>query len=100
MRTMIICQTPQKGMHSFYAIVNNKSYFLFSQDFRHGVHDYFENGVSLNEAINHSKAHNDSAIIRTMSKLPMYIKYIEKEYNIVVFDKRAAKRRFPSKGVA
>lgn len=74
MRTMIICQTPQKGMHSFYAIVNNKSYFLFSQDFRHGVHDYFENGVSLNEAINHSKAHNDSAILRTMSKLPMYIK--------------------------
>ncbi len=100
MSTKIICETEQRGIHSFFAVVNNKRYFLFNQDFRQGVHEYFESGVCLNEAINHGKAHNDSAIIRTMSKLPMYIRYIEKEYNIVVFDKRAAKRRFPSKGVA
>ena len=66
MSTKIICETEQRGIHSFFAVVNNKRYFLFNQDFRQGVHEYFESGVCLNEAINHGKAHNDSAIIRTI----------------------------------
>ena len=36
--------------------------------------------------MNYSKAHNDSAVIRTMKKIPMYVKYVEKEYAIEVLE--------------
>lgn len=39
----------------------------------------------------YSRAHNDSAIIKTMDKIPMYIKYVEREYEIEVFER--TKRR-------
>lgn len=34
----------------------------------------------------YSRAHNDSAITRTMDKIPMYVRYIEKEYAIEVLE--------------
>ena len=49
------------------------------------------NFLSYKESRNYSKAKGDSAIIRTMDKIPMYIKYIEREYKIQVLDKTKAK---------
>ena len=37
------------------------------------------------------KAHGDQAIIHTMDKIPVYIKYIEKEYQISVYNKTKQK---------
>ena len=91
MKTMIYCEPTQKGVHSFYLILDGQEYYLFSQNYRKGVHDYFSKGVSLNESMNYSKTHNDSAVMRTMSKLPLYIRYIEKEYEIEVYER--TKRR-------
>jgi len=93
MNTRIYCRTAQKGTHSFYVSVMNKEYFLFSQDFRQGVQAYYENGVRLDEATDYSKAHNDSAIKRTMTKLPLFIRYVEKEYGVIIYEKKAEKRK-------
>ena len=41
---------------------------------------------SINEAMNYAKSHNDTAIVRTMTKIPVYVKYIEREYDIAVFN--------------
>ncbi len=87
MSTTIYCKPTNKGIHSFYMIVNNEEYYLFSQSYRKGVEQYFGRGVHISESMKHSKAHRDSAITRTMDKLPMYIKYIEKEYGIGVMNK-------------
>ena len=92
MKAMIYCVKKQ-GMHSFFMLQGKQKYYLFCQNYRKGVQEYFCKGVSLNESIDYSKAHNDSAIMRTMSKLPMYIKYIEKEYGIEVFEKTKKKNR-------
>lgn len=92
MNTRIYCRATQNGTHSFYVSVMNKEYFLFSQDFRQGVQAYYKNGVRLDEATNYSKAHNDSAIKRTMTKIPIFIEYIEKEYGIVIYEKKAQKK--------
>ena len=81
MRCYIYCRTTAKGTQSFYMTRGNEEYFLFSQSLRKGVKEYFERGVSLEEAMNCGKSHNDAALIRTMCKLPMYIRYIEKEEN-------------------
>ena len=63
------------------------SFSWFSQAFRKGVDEYYGRGVRIEKSIKYSKAHNDSAITRTMDKIPMYVRYIEKEYDIEVFEK-------------
>lgn len=95
-KTMIYCEPTEQGVHSFFLVTEGQEYYLFSQNYRKGVHAYYSKGVSLVEAINYSKTHNDNALIRTMSKLPMYIKYIEKEYGIEVLERTKRKRRCSS----
>ena len=53
--------------------------------------EYFGYGVSINEAFNFSKTRGDAALIRTMEKLPSYIKYVENEYGIEVLKQTAKK---------
>lgn len=91
MATVIFCKTSDKGVHTFYLSTQNESYYLFSQNYRRGVNKYFADGVILDRAIDFSRANGDSAIIRTMQKLPSYIKYIEREYDIDVLRKTAQK---------
>lgn len=86
MKAMIFCKTTAKGIHTFYLTTDGQRYFLFNQDYRKGVQKYFGRGVSINEAINYSRSHNDTAVMRTMSKIPMYVKYVEKEYEIEVLE--------------
>ena len=93
MKNMIYCEPTACGVHTFFLVVNGQKYYLFSQNYRKGVHAYYSKGVPLTQAVNYSKTHNDSALIRTMSKLPMYIKYVEKEYGIEVLKRTKKKRR-------
>ena len=93
MKTTVYCKPTDKGIHTFYLSASGKDYFLFHQDYRKGVHSYFEKGVSLNEAMDFSRAHRDNALIRTMEKLPMYIKYVEKEYGIAVYNKTVSRQK-------
>ena len=94
MKNMIYSEPTARGVHTFFLVVNGKEYYLFSQNYRKGVHAYYSKGVSLTQAVNYSKTHNDSALIRTMSKLPMYIKYVEKEYGIEVLERTKKKSRY------
>ncbi len=94
MKNMIYCEPTARGVHTFFLVVNGKEYYLFSQNYRKGVHAYYSKGVPLTQAVNYSKTHNDSALIRTMSKLPMYIKYVEKEYGIEVLERTKKKSRY------
>ena len=91
MKTLIICKSTVKGIHSFYLLSGKEKYFLFNQTYRKGVDEYFSKGVLFNDAINYSKAHNDSAIKRTMGKIPMYVRYLEKEYGLMVLNKTKKK---------
>ena len=93
MKTMIYCKPTEQGVHSFFMINEGHEYYLFSQDYRKGVQEYYSKGVSLDESINFSKSHKDSAIERTMSKIPMYVKYIEKQYGIEVLEQTKKKNR-------
>lgn len=94
MMTTIYCEQTERGVHSFFMVNDGYEYYLFSQNYRKGVQEYYSRGVSLNESINYSRAHKDSAIEHTMSKIPMYVKYIEKEYGIEVLEKTKKKNRY------
>ena len=91
MKTTIYCKPTSQGIHSFYLLSDAGEFFLFSQNYRKGVHSYFSKGVRLEEARDFSKSNRDSAIIKTMNKLPIYIKYIEKEYGITVLEQTKRK---------
>lgn len=93
MKTKIYCTVSSKGTHSFYLEQDGKRYFLFNQNYRKSVHKYFQYGVSLGSAISFNKIHGDGALANTMEKLPAYIKYIEKEYQIAVFEKTREKQK-------
>ena len=93
MKTKIYCTVSSKGTHSFYLEQDGKRYFLFNQNYRKSVHRYFQYGASLEEATNFNRTHGDGALANTMEKLPAYIKYIEKEYQIAVFEKTREKQK-------
>lgn len=93
MKTMIYCETTEKAVHAFYMLNEGEIYYLFSQDYRKGVQDFYHKGVRLDESMDYSKAHKDTAIERTMSKIPMYIKYIEKEFGIEVLEQTKKRNR-------
>lgn len=93
MKTFISCKATAKGVHSFYMTFEGEKYFLFNQNYRRGVDDFFFGGVELNQAMRFSIAHHDSAIIRTMEKLPSYIKHVEKEYGIAVLNQTIKKNK-------
>jgi hypothetical protein len=93
MKPMIYCEATAKGVHSFYLVQDGKEHFLFHQNYRRGVAAYFGRGVRLCEAFDFGRAGHDSAILRTMQKLPAYIKYAEKEYGIEVLEQTIKKNR-------
>lgn len=93
MTTKIICKPTAKGIHSFYLTCEMGTYFLFCQNYRKGVQEFYSKGVSLKNAIDVSKGKKDTAIVRTMNKILPYIRYIEKEYDIKVLDRTSRKER-------
>ena len=97
MKSTIICEVPEQGKLSFYLVTEDGRFFLFKQDYRKGVKEYFYRGVSLEQACNYKKTNYDTAIIKTMTKLPAYIKYIEKEYGISVLEQTKKKSLVKSK---
>lgn len=100
MKTTVFCTPTAKGIHSFYLTYEGEDYFLFNQNYRKGVHEFYSDGVSLNAALKFALAHQDSAILRTMEKLPMYIKYVEKEYGIAVLEQTIKKQKSLSRYAA
>ena len=93
MKTTVFCTPTSKGTHSFYLTYEGEDYFLFHQNFRKGVHKFYSDGVSLNTALKFALAHGDNAILHTMEKLPVYIRYIEKENGIAVLEQTVKKQR-------
>ena len=96
-RNSIYCRTESKGTHTFYLRSKYGDYFLFCQDYRSGANEYFKRGVALEDATDYKKSRFDNAIIRTMSKIYMYIKYTEKENGIEILNqtikKNASKKK-------
>ena len=89
MKHTIYCKTAAKGEQSFYIVANGETHFLFRQNFRRGVKEYFGQGVCLDRAMNFAKAKGNTALMHTMEKLPTYIKYIEREYGLEVLKSTA-----------
>lgn len=87
MKASIYCTEPKHGGLDFYLKVGNESYYLFSQKWRQAIKDCYAGGISVDQALKASR-HGNRHI---SDKIPVYIRYIEKEYGIAVLEK--SKRR-------
>ena len=92
MQATIFCKTTAKGTQSFFVKVGEKEYFLFQQDFRKSNKEFFHNGVGIHAIGNYSGVHS-TAVRKTLDKLPSYIRYIEKEYEIAIYEKTKKKQQ-------
>lgn len=96
MKARIYCTSNHRGTHLFFLDLGKEQFFLFSQAYRKGVEEFYGRGVFIDESMNYNKAHKDSSILKTMEKIPMYVKYVEKEYDLEVLkqtQKRCSRRK-------
>jgi len=90
---MVYDEHKDQAYHDFYIKYENKDYFLFRQKYRKGIKEYFGyNGVTLTRAFKNHWNKLDTAVVRTIDKIPIYIRYIEKEYDLAILE-RTKKRR-------
>lgn len=95
MQATVFCRTTDKDVQSFYLRANGKEYFLFSQAFRRSNKNFFAKGYRLADKVDYSKV-TSTTVRNTLEKLPSYIRYIETEYGIALYEKRKEKEK-PSK---
>lgn len=88
----IICKHPVYEMHDFYISTREGDFFLFRQGYRQDTEDFFSEGVRLERALDFSLSHKSSALLRTMKKLPLYIRYVEQEHGLVILEKTRRKQ--------
>lgn len=96
MQATVFCKTTAKGRQTFYVAMGSGKYVLFTQDYRVSNKEFFANGVSVNELFNYSNVHS-TAVKKTLDKLPSYLRYIEKEYGVAVFEKTKKRLEIKSK---
>ena len=90
MQVTVFCKTTAKATQSFFVKVAGRDYFLFQQDFRKSNKEFFRNGVGVHAINNYSGVHS-TAVRKTLDKLPSYIRYIEKEYDVAIYEKTKKK---------
>lgn len=90
MQTIIFCETNANGCQDFYLKHGDKKYFLFEQSFRKTIKSFFGNGVSLERGMKFANT-TSFAVRNVMSKLPIYIKYIEKEFGVAILEQTKRK---------
>lgn len=81
-----------KGKHQFYVRVNNKDYYLFSQNYKRTNDEVFKNGVVINR-LNRYASYNSTSVRKTVTKFKPYIHYIEGEYGVIVYEKSKLKSK-------
>ena len=90
MQATVFCKTTAKATQSFFVKVGGREYFLFEQDFRKSNKEFFRNGVGVHAINNYSSVHS-TAVKKTLDKLPSYIRYIEKAYDVAIYEKTKKK---------
>jgi len=76
-RKIIVKKAP--GMLNFYLMADGRAYYLFAQRFNLRVYKYFCHSITENEVLTFRGWHKNALIDHIMEKLPMYIRYADKE---------------------
>ena len=75
MKTNRIAVTTRDEKLNFYLVSDVGRFYLFSQPFTKGVHDYFRREKTENEIRAFKGWNRNPRLDKTIQKLPMYIRY-------------------------
>ena len=92
MKATVFCRTTAKGIQSFFVKANGKDYYLFQQAFRVSNKEYFAKGVSV-DSLGKYDGVRSAAVRKTLDKLPSYIRYVEKECDLGIYEKDKKEQR-------
>lgn len=81
MKAKVFCKNIGRDKQTFYLTVNGSRYYLFTQDFRISVKEYFEGGAYVSQLFN-GTGRSNIALCKTKDKITNYIKYIEREFDL------------------
>jgi len=84
--SLITVRVNEKHELEFFATINNRKYYLFTQDFSIGQLRYFENGRYLVELYNHRYDVNPR-LDKTIERIPKMVSYVSRE--VACFDQAA-----------
>lgn len=88
----IYCKQQPNGKLNFYVEVKGKAIYLFTQSFHVDVYKYYSKRRVLNEALDFGKSHYSCSMAKVMEKLPIYLRFIEQEEDLILLRKTAKKR--------
>lgn len=74
-----IVVTKTKDRIHYYYIVENNRLYLFTDKFTKGLYAYFRDGKSVEEIKKHKTWRRNPRVDKTVTKIPVYIKYVMKE---------------------
>ncbi len=86
-QTTIRCKCNYRGNLDFYISRGDEEFFLYTQNFKNIVYDFYKRGVGIRKALDHSQAGDYVALHKTMDKLFKVIKYVEKDECVSFLDR-------------
>ncbi len=103
MTEIIICVKDSRDYSKLYFYYENEGqrYYLFGQHYTTEVFKTFNNGCKLKEALSFENVKGTS-LKKVKEKLPKYLAYIEKEYELTILQKTKDKvnKKFKNKKAA
>ena len=97
MNATVFSKITAPGEQSLYLKASGREFYLFSQNYRRAVKEYYSSPITLDRALDYSCS-NGLPVRKTMEKLRAYIPYIEREYGVSVL-KKTKKAKRPNKTV-
>lgn len=83
----------RNNLIDFYAEDGQEKVYIFSRKYRHSLYDFFRNGISTRNLFDFTKTHRNDVVINTILQLRTHLRYIEKEYGVVIFEKRGDNKK-------
>jgi len=92
MAAKIYCRTTAKGIQSYFLNDGKTDYYLFNTVFRQSNKKFFSPGRYIHEVLD-ARRHHSTSVQRTSTRLIGAVKYIEKEYDVCVFNQTVKKQQ-------
>lgn len=79
MKNKVIVNNSKRGYLDFYFQTEGKTLYLFTETFSKSVYNFFYNGRLESEVLGFKRWKGNYRLGKTISKIPMYIRYALKE---------------------
>ena len=87
----VYCTKNSNGTLDFYACSTAGKCYLFTQKFYTSVYNMYRNPLTIKQATNFRKADENTILRKVIEKLPVYLRYAEKNCNYIP-DTRKSKK--------